>query len=75
MGARILDRKLATGRDVSADLNVARARWPGEEQRGVSVDFPGWMIGALDRETTRFGVTRQSTTKVWIAARLDRATP
>jgi hypothetical protein len=38
----------------------------------VNVDFPVWMIAALDREATRLGVTRQSLIKVWIAEKLDR---
>jgi hypothetical protein len=29
------------------------------------------MIAELDREATRFGVTRQSLIKVWIAEKLD----
>ena len=33
----------------------------------MNVDFPAWMVGALDREARRLGVTRQSVIKVWIA--------
>jgi hypothetical protein len=38
----------------------------------VNVDFPAWMVEALDREADRLGVTRQSIIKVWIAERLER---
>jgi hypothetical protein len=38
----------------------------------VNVDFPKWMIKALDQEAKRLGVTRQSIIKVWIAERLER---
>jgi hypothetical protein len=41
-------------------------------QKGVNVDFPEWMIQALDREARRLGVTRQSLIKVWIAERLEK---
>jgi hypothetical protein len=41
------------------------------EGRRVNVDFPTWMIQALDKESRRLGVTRQSIIKVWIAERLQ----
>ena len=38
----------------------------------MNVDFPGWMVEALDREANRLGVTRQSIIKVWIAEKLEQ---
>jgi hypothetical protein len=73
MKARDFDRKFDNGEDVSAFLDFSKARRPGEEQRRVNVDFPSWMIQALDREARRLGVTRQSIIKVWIADRLQKA--
>lgn len=32
----------------------------------MNVDFPEWMIEAMDKEAKRLGVTRQSIIKVWI---------
>jgi hypothetical protein len=72
MKASDFDRKFDEGEDVTADLDVSRARRPGLEQRRVNVDFPVWMIESLDREAKRLGVTRQSVIKVWIADRLKR---
>ena len=72
MKASEFDRKFDAGDDVTADLDLSRARRPGEEQRRVNVDFPAWMIESLDREARRLGVTRQSIIKVWIAERLER---
>ena len=57
--------------DVTPHLDLTAARRPGWEQRRVNVDFPAWMIEALDREARRLGVTRQSIIKVWIAERLE----
>lgn len=34
------------------------------------MDLPIWMIGSLDREAKRVGVTRQSIVKMWLAERL-----
>jgi len=72
MKARELDRKFDRGEDLTAHLDLSKARRPGEDQRRVNVDFPTWMIDSLDREATRLGVTRQSIIKVWIADRLEK---
>lgn len=72
MKAKDFDRKFDRGEDVTADLNLAKARRPGEEQRRVNVDFPVWMIESLDREARRLGVPRQSIIKIWLAERLER---
>lgn len=73
MKARKLDADFDSGKDVSAALDLSRARRPLQEQRRVNVDFPAWMIESLDREAGRLGVTRQSIIKVWLAERLEQA--
>lgn len=73
MKASEFDAHFDAGGDVSAMLDTARARRPGEEPRRVNVDFPAWMLAELDREATRLGVTRQSLIKVWIAEKLDHS--
>ena len=73
MKAKDFDRKFDDGEDVTAYLDLSKARRPGEEQRRVNVDFPVWMIDSLDREARRLGVTRQSIIKVWLAERLQKA--
>ncbi|MBO3461654.1 BrnA antitoxin family protein [Aetokthonos hydrillicola Thurmond2011] len=72
MKAEEFDRRFDEGEDVTDFLDLSEARRPGYEQRRVNVDFPVWMIEALDQEAQRLGVTRQSIIKVWIAARLER---
>ena len=74
MKARDFDREFDAGGDVTAHLDLSKARRPGQEQRRVNVDFPAWMIESLDREAQRLGVTRQSIIKGWIAERLERKT-
>ena len=73
MKARELDEKFDRGEDITAELDLSKARRPGQEQRRVNVDFPLWMIESLDREARRLGVTRQSIIKVWIAERLEKS--
>jgi len=36
------------------------------------VDFPKWIIAALDREADRIGVARQALIKMWIVERLEK---
>ena len=67
MKAKDFDRKFDEGHDITGELDLSSARRPGEVQRRVNVDFPGWMVEALDREATRLGVTRQSIIKLWLA--------
>ncbi|WP_199435429.1 type II toxin-antitoxin system BrnA family antitoxin [Qaidamihabitans albus] len=69
MKADEFDGRFDRGGDITAALDMAKAQRPGEDQRRVNVDFPAWMIAALDREARRLGVTRQSVIKVWPAAR------
>ncbi len=73
MKARKFDADFQRGRDVTAALDLARARRPLQEQQRVNVDFPAWMVQSLDREAGRLGVTRQSIIKVWLAERLEQA--
>lgn len=42
-------------------------------QPRVNVDFPAWVVEALDREARRLDVTRQALVNLWIAERLARA--
>jgi hypothetical protein len=64
------DEKFNKGESVIDDLHLSKARRPGEEQKRVNVDFPVWMIAALDREAKRVGVTRQSIIKMWLEEHL-----
>jgi len=75
MRAEEFDQLFDRGDDVTSALGLSGARRPGWEQRRVNVDFPAWMIEALDREARRLGVTRQSIIKVWIAERLEHRDP
>lgn len=74
MKAEEFDEKFDRDEDITSALDLTKTRRPGEEQRRVNVDFPAWMIAALDREARRLGVTRQSVIKVWLAERLEHHT-
>jgi hypothetical protein len=72
MKAKQLDRKFDAGEDITAYLDLVKARRPGHELKRVNVDFPLWMIQSLDREAERLGVPRQSLIKVVIAQHLEK---
>lgn len=72
MNTENFDERFDAGDDISAVLGLEHAERPGLAARRVNVDFPSWMVEALDREARRLGVTRQSVIKLWIADRLER---
>ena len=72
MKATEFDAKFDRGEDITEFLDLSQAKRPGHQQKRVNVDFPIWMIEALDREAKRLGVTRQSIIKVWLAERLEQ---
>lgn len=72
MKASEFDRKFDEGESVLEELDLASARQLNLEQRKVNVDFPVWMIEALDRSARKMGVTRQSVIKMWLAERLKQ---
>jgi hypothetical protein len=69
--AEELDKKFDDGEDMTPYVDFTKVRRPGQEPRRVNVDFPAWMVGALDMEARRLGITRQAVIKVWIGERLD----
>lgn len=44
MKASDFDRKFDGGENVAAELDLSKVRRPAQEQRGVNVDSPAWMM-------------------------------
>ena len=59
--------------DIDDQIDWSKARRISPQTRRVNVDFPLWVVEALDAEAGHLGVTRQSLIKMWIAERLPRA--
>ena len=57
MKARDFDQRFDAGADVSGDVDWGKARRRNLEPKRVNVDFPAWVVEALDREARRLGVT------------------
>ena len=71
MKTKDFEQQFDEGVDITASLDLSKAKRVLQEQRRVNVDFPTWMIESLDREASKMGVTRQSIIKVWLAERLE----
>ena len=72
MKAKVFEQQFDDAIDITASLDLSKAKRVLQEQRRVNVDFPTWMIESLDREAGKLGVTRQSVIKVWLAERLEK---
>ncbi len=70
MKAKEFDKKFDNGEDIIQELDLSKAKRPGQASRRVNVDFPEWMVQMLDHESKRLGITRQAIIKLWIADKL-----
>ena len=71
MKAKKFEQQFDDGVDLTASLDLSKAKRVLQAQKRVNVDFPAWMVDSLDREASKLGVTRQSVIKVWLAERLE----
>lgn len=55
------------GGSVMPFADMSKAERPNLKTKRVNVDFPAWMVEALDKEAGHLGVSRQALVKVWIA--------
>ena len=74
MKAKKFEQQFDDGGDITASLDLSKAKRVLQAQKRVNVDFPTWMVVSLDREASKLGVTRQSIIKVWLAERLQANT-
>ena len=72
ISAEEFDRRFDAGEDISGHVDWAAGRRPNKQTQRVNVDFPTWMVEALDTEARHLGVSRQALVKVWIANCLAR---
>ena len=70
MKAEELDNLFDNGEDFFPHLDLSTAKRIGTQPKKINVDFPEWVVNALDIEAKKIGVTRQSIIKVWISERL-----
>ena len=72
MKAKEFDQKFEEAQEnIVADLELSTTQRVNLQSKRINVDFPAWVIEALDREVARIGVTRQSIIKLWLVERLQ----
>jgi hypothetical protein len=60
-----------TPESMGGRFDFERPELPNREVRRIAVDFPAWMVAALDGEAARIGVSRQDIIEMWMSERLD----
>lgn len=67
MKANDFDKYFDDGGSVMPFADMSKTERPNVKTKRVNVDFPAWMVKALDKEAEHLGVSRQALVKVWIA--------
>ena len=72
MKASEIDKKFDDNQeDVLQYFDTSKIRMINEEPKRVNIDFPTWMVKALDKEAQHIGVSRQAIIKMWLAEKLQ----
>ena len=64
--------RFESGEEVLDLFDLDNVERPNRELKRVNVDFPSWMVDALDDEASRLGINRQAVIKTWIAEKIDK---
>jgi len=71
ISAEEFDRLFDEGReDITKYLDLKAAHRTGREIQRINVDFPSWMVTAMDKEATHLGVSRQALIKFIVNSHL-----
>ena len=73
ISAEEFDRRFDNGEDITPYLDLTKASRPGRELQRVNVDFPNWMVSAMDKEASRLGVSRQALIKFVMDSHMQQA--
>ena len=73
ISAEEFDRRFDDGEEILQYFDLENAQRPSlrTQTQKMSIEFPKWMINALEEEAQRLGVSRQAIIKFWLAERLD----
>jgi hypothetical protein len=66
-----LDEKFDNGEDILDEFETSKVIKINTQQKRVNIDFPIWIIEALDKEAQRIGVTRGAIIKIWLAEKIE----
>ena len=74
MKAEEIDLKFDNDEEVLEQFDLSTLKRPGLEKSLIEIDFPQWMLNALEQEAMLLGVDRNAVIKFWIAERLREIT-
>ena len=69
-----IDRKFDNDEEVLEYFDLSTLKRPGLERSLIEIDFPQWMLNALEHEAMVLGVDRNAVIKFWIAEKLREIT-
>ncbi|MBS3771964.1 MAG: CopG family antitoxin [Bacteroidales bacterium] len=74
ISAKEFDEKFEAGEDLSEYLDMEKANRPGLKNKKIRLQLPEWMLGSVDREAKKMGVSRQAVLRMWISEKLKNQT-
>jgi hypothetical protein len=70
MKAEEFDRKFDDGESIIEYLDLTKIKRSNSEEQIITLEFPSWMIEALDQESQRLNLPLQVIIKDWIEEKL-----
>ena len=70
MKAEEFDRKFDDGESIIEFLDLTKIKRSNSEEQIITLEFPSWMIEALDQESQRLNLPLQVIIKAWIEEKL-----
>jgi hypothetical protein len=70
MKAEEFDRKFDDGESIIEYLDLTKIKRSNSEEQTIALEFPSWMIEALNKESQRLNLPLQVIVKGWIEEKL-----
>ena len=70
MKAEEFDRKFDDGESIIEYLDLTQIKRSNSEEQIIALEFPSWMIEALNKESQRLNLPLQVIVKGWIEEKL-----
>ena len=70
MKAEEFDRKFDDGESIIEYLDLTQIKRSNSEEQIIALEFPSWMIEALNKESQRLNLPLQVILKSWIEEKL-----
>jgi len=70
MKAEEFDRKFDDGESIIEYLDLTQIKRSNSEEQTIAIEFPSWMIEALNKESQRLNLPLQVIVKGWIEEKL-----